>query len=191
MHRMSVVLGVAWVPVLGGCMMMGGMHGVGATGGGGDLERGPVSTELKYAEAVSGDLSLALSFPSPTADAAVPIGARLRTESDGRDLADAQVRLWIRAPGGSVDQVEMQHARSSVAGIFEAQYSFHALGRYLVTAEAQTGTVGDVREVSVTAEAEVGPAADRGRNTWLMPGALLGGLGMVALMAVMMSDEAP
>lgn len=191
MHRMSVVLGIAWVPVLGGCMMMGGMHGVGAMGGDVDLGNGPVSTELRYAEAVSGDLSIALSFPSPTGDAPVPIGARLRTERDGRDLTDAHVRLWIRAPGGRIDQVDMRHARSSVAGIFEARYGFRAVGRYLLTAEGRTGTEGDIREVSVTAEAEVGPAADRGRPMWLMPGAFLGGLGMVALMAVMMGDGAP
>lgn len=81
MRRITRMLSVAWIPLLGGCMTMGAMHGVGGMenvghGGSGFMNAGP-----RRAEA-SGDPTPALSFTAPGGAAAVPIEATLRTERE-------------------------------------------------------------------------------------------------------------
>ncbi len=89
-----------------------------------------------------------------------------------------------QTPGGSVDQLRMQRLHASATATFQARYSFAADGLYLVTAEGRAGKGAHVRTVSVTARAVVGQDMHGGGHDWLMPAAVLGGLGMLAMMAI-------
>lgn len=187
------MLGAAWVPLLSGCMMMGGMAHTGggaisAAGPPGDMHRRDLSGRFQQAEARSGDLAISLSFASPIESSrALPIDAWLSRDGDHRDLADGVVWLQIQAPDGGVDRVLMQRLPSSSGGTYRALYHFSSPGLYLVTAEGRTGTGADMRTVSVTTEAgvESWPAGGHG---WVMPLAVIGGVGMVVLMAFMMAS---
>lgn len=184
------VLGAAWVPLLSGCMMMGG---IGHTTGGaisapGDMHGRDVSAQLQHAEARSGDVAIHLSFANPVAGGgAVPIDAWLSGDGDRLDMADSVVWLQVQMPGGGVDRVRMERLHSSSAGPYRALYHFTTPGLYQVTAEGRMGAGADVRTVSVTTEAEV-EAWPGGRHGWVMPVAVLGGLGMVVLMTLMMAS---
>lgn len=192
MYLTRLVLGAAWVPLLTGCMAMGGLGHTGGLGGmasAGHAENGQARAPLQRVEASNGGLRIALYFPRPSGAAGVVIDARLRADSAYDDLTDASVWLQVRSPSGRVDQLPMQRLHSSQPGTYRAQYSFSAPGLYLVAAEGRTETGADVRTVSVTTAVEVGTAAHDGRHHWFTPGALLGGLGMVAVMVLMMSGS--
>lgn len=191
------MLTTAWVPLLSGCMMWGGMgHTSGTDGMGeaGHAERGQVPQPLQRAEASSAGVTITLSFPTPSSDAAVVIDAQLVMDSVDADsvdqeLIDADVWLRIQTPSGAVDQRRLQQLQSLPPGAYQAQYSFPIAGLYLVTAEARTGTGAAERTVSVTARTQVYDQAHGGQHHWLMPGAILAGLGMVATMALMMGSS--
>lgn len=176
------MLGVVWLPLLGGCMATGVLHHAG------------VPPEATYGEgwhetqATSGDLTIAMSFPTPEGRAVTPIEARLRSGADGLELTDADVWLRIQTPGGSVERLHMQSVRSRAADWYQAQYSFGTAGSYLISADASVKTEGSVQTVSVTSLLEVGggPHARDGHG-WMMPLAVLGGLGMLTMMVLMMS----
>ena len=186
------VLGVAGVPLLSGCLMLGGM---GHTGDGLgvptaiDGSSTQLPAPLQRAEASSGSLTLALSFATPRSGAAVAIDAQLRADSAPHELTDGNVWLRIHTPGGSVDQFRMQRVYSSTAGTYQAQYRFPTAGLYLVTAEGRTGMGADVRTVLVTAEVEVSRGAQGDRHDWLAPVRILSSLGMVVTMALMMAGS--
>ncbi len=192
MDPRRVVLGAVCVQSLSGCMVMGGIGhmGGGAISAPGDMQSRDLSASVQHAEASSGGLTIALSFPSPTGgDGAVPIDAWLITDTDHRDLTDGVVWLLIQTPTGGVDRVDMQ-LHSSSAGTYRARYRFTVSGSYLVTAEGRSGTGADMRTVSVTTEATV-EGGSGGRDGWVTPVAVLGGLGMVVMMALMMVNSAP
>jgi len=181
MHRIRLTMTFVAVPILSGCMMgwMAGPAPMSAT------NHGP-SAGLWQAEARNGDLRIALVFPVPTGDAPVPVEVRLATDED-RELAEADVWLRIRTPGGNVEQFRMEPARSSAAGTFETQYGFRTTGIHLVTAEARVGSGSSDRMASVTIEADVTGAQSSHRGWWA-PAAILGGVAMVLLMALMKGD---
>ena len=162
MQLTRVVLGVAGVPLLSGCLMLGGaghtgnVHGVAPAVDGGSRE---LSAPFQRAEASSGSLTLALSFVTPRGGAAVTIDAQLHTDSASDAPTDGDVWLRIQAPGGGVDQFRMQRVQSSAAGTYQAEYRFSTAGLYLVTAEGRTGIGDHVRTVLVTTELEVGRGA--------------------------------
>jgi hypothetical protein len=159
------VVGAAWVPLLSGCMMMGGMGHMGRStiSAPGDVDSRDSSPPLKYAEASSGDLTIVLSFADPIVGGGpVPIDARLSRDGAHGDSNDDVVWLLIEAPDGRVDEVPMQHILASSAGTYRALCHFNAPGLYLITAEGRAGTGADMAAVSVTTRAEVrdGPQAD-------------------------------
>lgn len=183
------VLGVATMPLFGGCMMAGGWgHGGVPARTYADGHMAPdwtVAAPLR-AEATGDGLTIVLSIPTPAAGSVVTIGVQLR--SDGGDPeADAEIRLRIDGPGGSIDDLPMQRDRSSGAGTYQAQYGFAVPGRYAVTAEARSGAGAEVRTVSVSARAEVAAPAGY-RHDWAVPAAIIGGIGMVAMMAFLMGS---
>lgn len=190
MKRATRLLGVTWVPLLSGCMMLGG---AGHTGGWVGLDDAAVSGQgpapLRRAEASSGGLTIALSVPAPSGGTAVAIEAWLRPDSAGIDLDGADVRLRIETPGGRVDGLHMQRVDSATPGSYQAFYSFPTTGVYLVTAEGQAGTGAHVRTVAVTARTRVSAHARGGGHDWVTPVAILGGLAMVAAMALMMGGS--
>lgn len=94
MNLTRVVLGIHWVPLLSGCLMGGMAH----TGGIGRGEIGPMQGPLQHAEASSGELTIALSFPIPSTATAVPMEARLGTASDRREPTDGEIWLRIQTP---------------------------------------------------------------------------------------------
>src|SRR5512145_1092469 len=181
-----LMLNTAWVPVLSGCMMWGGMGHTSGTDWTGETRYAKNGQPLQRAKASSAGLTIALSFATPSGGAAVPIDAQISEDSVGRELTDADIWLRIETPGGAVNELRMEPVQSSRAGAYEAHYSFPVTGLYLVTAEARTGSGSDERTVSVTARAQIYDHAQGGRHQWLVPGAVLGGLGMVATMALMM-----
>ncbi len=192
MQLTRAVLGVAGVPLLSGCMMMGAMGhtgGLAGTGMAGPMEGEKVEGSLQRAEASSGGLAIALSFPAPTSGTVVTISALLLSDSGDQEPTDGEIWLRVRTPGGSVDRLRMQSVRSSGAATHRARYGFVTPGLYLVTADARLGTGGDVRTVSVTARAKVSTEAHVDRHEWLMPAAAVGSLGMVAMMVVMMGGD--
>jgi len=193
MHLTRTVLSVAWVPLLSGCMAMGGLGHVGGMDGmahAGHPADGRMPGPLQRAEASNGDLAIELSFPGPTPGVAVALEARLRT--DGPDDEPAVVVAWlrVRAPSGRVDELRMEPLDASAAGTYRAQYSFPVAGRYLLTAEARVGTGIAARTVTVTTAADVGGGDHTGSHLRSTPAALLGGLAMVATMTLMMGIAA-
>lgn len=99
MRKIARVLSVAWIPLLGGCMTMGAMHGMGGTeavghGGSGFMHAGP-----QHAEARSGDLTPALSFPAPSSGAAVPIEATVTAEPRVDGETHHGGRDWLMPAG--------------------------------------------------------------------------------------------
>lgn len=187
-----VVLRVAAIPLLSGCVMLGGMgHRSDVLGSATavDVDGRRLPAPLHRAETSSGGLALALSFPTPRVGAAVAIDAQLRTDGAPEELNDGDVWLRIRTPGGNVDQFRMQRLGPSAGGTYRARYRFPDAGFYLVMAEARTGTGPDARTVLVTTELEVRPAENDERHDWLVSPGTLGGLGMIAAMAVMMAGS--
>jgi hypothetical protein len=169
-------------------MMMGGIgHTGGPAGmaGAAHMESGPVAAPLERGEVSSEGLTIALSFASPSRGELIAIEARLRADDGPDEPTYGEVRLRIEAPDGSVERIRMQPLGPS-SGTYRAPYLFATAGLYLVTAEARVGAGADVRTVSVTSRAEVGGDAHDGRHAWIAP-AVVGGLGMAALMALMMS----
>lgn len=193
MRLTMAVLSVAGVPLLGGCMMMGGWgHAAGLMGPG--LTRPGVSEQRtaswRHAEAASDGLTLTLAFPVPTGGDGVTISAWLRWDDDVPEPPDGEIWLRIQTPGGSVDRVRMQEPASPADGTYRAWYAFVMSGTYVVTADARSGTGADTRMVSVTAEMETGDVRWDGESGWVTPAALAGGLGMLALWAAMMGGVA-
>lgn len=187
-----LMLNTAWVPFLSGCMTWGGMGHTSGTdwmGGTGSAKNGQLSQPLERAEATSAGLTIALSFPHPSSGAAVAIDARLFTDGTAHEVVEGDIWLRIQTPSGAVDQLRMQRLQPSSEGAYQARYSFATVGLYLVTAEGRTGSGADERAVSVTARTQVNGHAQDGRHHWVMPAVVLGGLGMVAMMALMMGGS--
>jgi hypothetical protein len=183
-----VVLSVAGAPLLGGCMMMGGLGHTGSPGMMSEADDGPrgsLIAPVQRAEASSEGLSIALAFPTPSIGDTIAIDAWLLTDSSHHDLAAGDIWLRIETPGGNVDQFRMRRLHSSVTATFQAQYSFAAAGFYLVTADGRAATGADVRTVSVTARVFLGGDMHGRRHDWRMPAAVLGATGMVAMVALM------
>lgn len=181
MDMRKALLEVACVSLLSGCMT----GGVGRTGTFSGREAGGRS---QYAEATTGDLTIALSVPAPSVGSQVAIAARLTLAERPQELVDGEMWLRVQAPSGNVDEVRMQRSQGSDAATYRAMYGFWAPGSYVVTAKARSeGGVG--AEASVTTSVVVaGDSHYVDRHGWMMPMAVLGGVGMVVMMVVMMSN---
>jgi len=192
MHLTRVVQSVAGVPLLGGCMMIGGL---GHTGGRawmdepGHTVSGQGATTLQRAEASNNGLTIALSFPTPSRGDTVTIDAQLLMERSQDQRSDGDVWLRIQTPDRRVDRIRMQRDQVSAKETFQAQYCFPGAGVFLVTADGRAGTGSDMRTVSVTTVAEVGSSTHGVRHDWLLPVAALSGLAWIAMMVVMMGSS--
>lgn len=193
MHLTRAALGVVGIPLLSGCMMMGAVgHAGGLTGMGvtGHMESGRPAPLRQRAEATSSGLTIALSFPRPTSGGACTISALLRSDGGAREPTDGEVWLHVQTPGGSVDRLPMERYESSTGWIYQTRYVFLTSGLYVVTADARSSAGKEVRTVSVTTRAEVSARAHSAGHDWLPPAALIGSLGMVAMMVIMMGGSA-
>lgn len=185
MRLTRVALRVAGVPLLSGCMMLGGMGHTGAVLG---IPRpveediGWLTVPFQHAEASSAGLTLSLSIAEARSAATVAIGASLRADGAPGGVADGEVRLRIQPPGGTVDLIPMRRGSPAAAGTYHAEYRFPTSGFYLLTAEGRMATEGGVRTVLVTAEIEVGRGARGTRQDWVLPVGILSSLGMVTMM---------
>lgn len=178
---------IVWAPFLGACMM-GGVAHTSRMGGPGSVGTHETGSSLQYAEASSGGVTIALSFPTPTIVGVVGMEARL-TGVDGPETAiDGEVWLRVRTPGGGVDELPMRSLHSAAGVTYRAVYDFRTPGSYLVTADGWTGEEERANAASVTTRVDVGEESRWDRHDWLMPMAVLGGIGMLAMMAVMMSN---
>lgn len=178
---------IVWAPFLGACMM-GGMAHTSRMGGPGSVDADGAVGPLHYAEASSGGVTIALSLPAPTMVGAVGMEARL-TGVDGPESAiDGEVRLRVRTPGGAVDELPMRSLHSTAGVTYRAVYDFRTPGSYLVTADGWTGAEEGANAASVTTRVDVVDESRWDRHDWTMPMAVLGGIGMLAMMAVMMSN---
>ena len=192
MDSTRAVLTIAGIPLLSGCMMMGGwghLAGPMGTHVPGDVTSGQGMVASQQADASSDGLTITLSVPVPTGGALVTISAWLRADHDDREPADGEVWLHIRTPRGNVDRLRMREPGFVGEGTFHAEYAFATSGAYVVTAEARSGTGRDARTVSVTAEVEVGDARWDDSAQWVTPVVVVGSLGMLALMAVLMGGS--
>jgi len=180
-------LGVAAVPLLSGCMMMGGWGHTAAVGvhPTGHMVSGERIVSSRRAEASSDGLTITLSVAAPTGGAPVTIGAWLRSDDDDGAPTDSEIRLRIRSPDGTVDRFRMHEPRSPGDGAYRAEYTLATSGTYVVTADARSGTGSDARTVSVTTDVVAGDDPWHDQHHCLMP--VVGGVGMLALMAVMMA----
>ncbi len=192
MHLTRAVLGIAGVPLVSGCMMMGGW---GHTAGPASAHKkdhtvsGQTPASPVRSEASNGGLTIMLSLPRPTMDSVATITASLRSDRGDQEPIDGEIWLRVQTPSGSVDQLRMQKEHSLAGGIYQAQYGFPTLGLYAMTADARAGAGTDLRTVSVMIEVEIGDNRPEDGHHWLTPAALGGGLGMLALMAVMMGGS--
>jgi len=181
MGMRRVLLNVAGVTLLSSCMASG-------VGPAGRFSGSEAVRPLQYAEAATGDLTIALSFPTPSVGSQVAIAARLNVADRPQELIEGEMWLHVQAPSGSVEEVRMQRSQGSGPATYQAVYDFWAPGSYVVTARAWTeGDVGT--EASVTTSVVVaGDPLHVDHRDWMMPMAVLGGVGMVVMMAVMMSN---
>lgn len=181
------LLSIVWAPFLGACMMGGVAH---TSRMGGPGPAGPDGTvgSLQHAEASSGGVTIVLSFPRPMMVGAVGMDARLTSADDPHTDLDGEVRLRVRTPGGGVDELPMPSLHSAAGVTYQAVYDFRSPGSYLVTAHGSIGTGKGATTASVTTRVDVGEESRWDGHDWMMPMAVLGGIGMVAMMAVMMSN---
>ena len=188
MRLIEAGLGVAAVPLLSGCMMMAGWGHTAAldTHATGHMVSAQRVVWSQRAEASSDGLTVTLFVPV-SESAVVIISAGLRSEHDDQGPADGEIWLRIRTPDGTVDRFRMQEPRSPGDGMYRARYAFVASGTYVVTADARSGTGEAARTVSVTAEVVAGDDPWHDQHHWLTPAAFVGGVGILALMAVMMA----
>lgn len=187
MGARGVVAGVVWIPLLSGCLT--GSSAPGRIGPGEQVGGGQTPGSIQRVESSSGDLTLSLSFPTPSRGAAVPMDAQLDTATDPDELTDGEISLRIQTPSGTVDQVPMERVYASAGLAYHAMYGFPAQGSYLVTAEGRVESGGEVRTASVTTRVVVaGDTQYADHRNWMMPMAVLGGLGMVVMMVVMMGN---
>jgi hypothetical protein len=168
--------------IMGGWGHTAGIAGAGVTG---HVPSHQTIAPFQRSEASSGNLTITLSFPTPTGGSVVTVSAVLRSDGHDRDPADGEIWLPVERPDGRVDQLPMQRYQSATGAIYQAPYGFPTSGLYVVTADARAGTGTDARTVSVTTRAEVVAAAPGERHDWLIPAAVLGSLGMVAMMVFM------
>jgi len=190
MNGKRSVLGAAGVSLLSGCMMPGGAwHASGghAMGHMAPLGSGQVTEVTRMAEARNGGLTIVLSFATPEWGGEALIDAAL-SEDDSHEATRGEVRLSIRTPGGRVDQLPMEPLGLSQGATHRARYRFADVGFYQVTAEGRMGSDADARTVSVTMETSVGGGARSNEDGWLVPAAVLGGVGMVTMMFLMMGS---
>lgn len=190
MKQTTRMLSLAWVLLLGGCMMLGGTGHTGGWVGLDDYGYGsstPGGAPSERAQASSAGLTLVLSVSTPNGAGPMAIDAWLRPDRADSDLGDADVWLRIENPRGGVDRLLMQRVDSLGSVWHRALYRSVTTGVHLVTAEAQTGTGADARTVAVTATVDVSGHPHHGGHNWVAPVAILGGVGMLAMMALMMS----
>jgi hypothetical protein len=184
---------IAWASLLSGCMMTGGAwHGdrAPAIGHMASLGSSQVSEVTRMVEANNGRLTIELSFATPGSGEELPIDATLSEDGVTRKPTHGDVRLNIRTPGGSVDQLRMEPLGLSQGATHQTRYRFADAGLYQLTAEGRMGSGVDARTVSVTTETEVGGRMRGHEDGWLVPAAVLGGLGMVGIMLLMMGGSA-
>jgi hypothetical protein len=189
MQSIRAVLGVASIPLLSGCMGMGGWGHAGGSMGTVAPHHpagGLTTVSVERAEASGDGLALALSFPTPTTGAVMTVSALLRWYDGDREPVNGEILLSIRTPAGSVDQLRMEKVQTVAAGAYEARYAFAESGRYVLTANAGWGTEVNARSVSVTTTADVGDDVYGHRHDRWVPAEVVGGIGMVALMVLMM-----
>lgn len=190
MSKKTRVFGAAWVPLLSGCMMpFGAWHGDGPSGMG-HMASWEVTEVTQNAEASDDGLTIGLSFATPGWGREALIDASLSEEGVRREPVRGEVWLRIRTPGGSVDQLRMDPLGLSQGATHRARYRFADAGLYQVTAEGRIGSGSDTRSVSVTTDTEVDGRIHGHGDRWLPPAAVLGGLGMVAMMILMMGGSA-
>lgn len=191
MHSARILLSVAGVPLLAGCMMMGGSGHtayLGPTHEPGHTVRSVVTTSPLHAAASTNGLVIEIFVPTASQGAAVTIDARVFADGDDHEVIEGAVWLRIQTPNGAVEEIRMQRPQSSTGGTYRAEYRFLLAGLYLVTAVGREGSGSDLRTASVTTEVEVTSTPHGDQHGWLMPAAILGGLGMIAMMAVMMGN---
>lgn len=177
------LLGGTWLILVSGCMTTGALHHSGAAP---DVADGQGWHRV---EAHSGGLAIEMVFPSPGGRAVVPVEARLWAEAEGRELTDGEVWLRVQTPTGRVDRVRMRNVPSRDGDWYEAQYGFRTTGSYMLSADASVSTGESVHEVSVTTRLQVDEELHGGYgHGWVMPLAVLGGVAMLTMMAVMMSS---
>lgn len=180
------LLPIAWAPFLGACMM-GGVAHTSRVGGAGPGHMGETPDPMHYAEASGESVTIELSFPTPRRGGPVAMEARLSGADESDASTEGAVRLRVDTPGGYVDEVRMERFQSSDGPIYRATYDFRTPGSYLVTAQGSMMPGADARSASVTTRVDVEDAAYGDRHGWVMPMAILGGLGMIVMMVVMMT----
>lgn len=182
-------LGIAAVPLLSGCMMMGGWGHTAAFGAHptGHMVSGERIVSSQRAEASSDGLTITLSVAAPAGRAVVTMSAWLRSDDGEEEPAESEIWLRIRAPDGVVDRLRMLEPRFPGDRTYRAEYALATSGTYVVTADARSGTGAEARTVSVTTEMVAGDDPRYDQHRWLTPVAFVGGVGMLALMAVMMA----
>jgi len=86
---------------------------------------------------------------------------------------------------GRVDQLAMRPIDSPTTGTYRGQYSFNSPGLYTVTADGRTGAGSAIRTVSVSIDTGVDAGAHAVRSDGAPRGAVLAGIGMAVVMAIM------
>ena len=190
MRITGALLGVAAVTLFSGCMMVPMAHTGDSVGlaAAAQSRTGQNAAMLGRAQARGDGLDLVLSYRTPSGGATA-FDAQLRTDGDPQELLDAEIRLRIRSPDGGVEQLAMRRVPSHATAQYHGAYRFPAVGSYLVTAEARTGVETYARTISVTTEVNAQDGSHHDQNDWLVPVAILGGLGTMVWMALMMGGS--
>jgi hypothetical protein len=169
--RLLLLAAIAAVPLLlGGCMM--GMHG-GDHGGG-----MPARTIVK--ELSSEGIILSLDAPRPAAGKETELVLKAERIRDGAPVTGGRASFVIPRPEGGAE-VERE-AVETQPGTYAASYRFDGHGPYRVTARLATAEQPE-RPLTITVGVEAGDhGGKKGSTLWMV----LGGIGMAAMMLVVM-----
>jgi hypothetical protein len=179
-----LVVGTAAVLSLNGCMMAGGMGGVGGMHG---VDSARPSQASVVGEVRTATASVVLEFPAVAAGDNATILVTVRDAASGKPITGGTVRVLVRGAGSGAGAIIVP-VTHTMPGTFEATHRFETPGAYSATAEVlpDGGSAGAAARVTVRQEV-AGAAQNHGRRSPHLAAGVLGGAAMVAMMVAMLA----
>lgn len=196
----KLVLSGLVIAALSGCSMMGMDHGGGGMCGMPSHDSGyggheNSTSRMSVDEMTANDAVISLKTPGFAAGVETILAVEAKSKLTGAPVSDAKVFFQIKPQNqassehaGHKQQVELQAVTSPEAGIYELKYKFEHAGPYEITVKVwfnddDSATMTVVKNVLQSSDGAGHSDGHSGTTTW----AILGGIGMVIMMAIMFS----
>ncbi|MBI5360896.1 MAG: FixH family protein [Planctomycetes bacterium] len=194
----KLVLSGFVIAALAGCSMMGMGHGDGGmcgmpphdSGHGGHESSAP---SVSVDEMTANDASVSLKTSGLAAGAETALSVELKNKQTGARISGAKVFFQIKPQNqvfsehaGHGQEVELQAVTSPEAGIYELKHIFESAGSYEITVRVllendDSVTMTVVKNVSPSPDGAGHSDGQSNTSAWIV----IGGIGMVIMMAVM------